>query len=1013
MTRARAAQLALVNWRGVFYERYELSDTVTALEGANGAGKTTVLIAAFVVLLPDMNHLRFTNIGDHGATAGDRGVWGRLGETGRPSYAVLDIELASGDRLVAGVHLERRSEPAVEATPFFVTGLRPDDELQDLLLLRENDLDSIPHLGELQEQVARFGARLQRCTTAKEYFAGLFERGVTPLRLDGDAERGKLADMLRTSMTGGMSRVLTSSLREFLLKEERGLADTLKRMRLNIDACRRTRSQVEETQKVEGEVSSVYEAGQAMFNAALHATEQAAQEARNRVGEAESAVRGSTQAVTTTKANLETARRDHEQIAQRLRALDLVLDRERGRCDRLERGLALRKRVDDEERAFAAVCAAKGWAVNLSSPQDINEFRRDLNAQRDHARDDRKRCEEGKQACEAEQRRLSAAGGALSEPLLALSRALGGKLLASKFEDISIEHAGAQEARLGPLAQAIVVDDPASAARGIPNVADRPDSVWLVGLGAVPHTEAGTAPAEQVVGDDVIVRSSENVWRVSRIPERPVLGRRARQTKLEEFQSEAARFAREAERHLGRQSEIEGTLRSVDDLVSRMKAVERDRDDLTRLNVGDVNDSAVADTRKRVDECRQKRREADDQRVDLARQEGKRAAELRQAEQALKSAQTGLEQEKATFGPAQQRWEMLRAAADADDLLGAASQPEVVERLQSRGSGNLYRDAFSSARVLHERLAGADDGAETARTIDALCRLDDRSGDDYLCAWRDVRVWLHRRIPAQIAQMDDPLEALMRLRTHLAGLRERLRVQERDLQGESAGVANAIGTQTRQARRDVARLNDDLRQVRFGSIAGVRLQLRRVPRMENILEALRKGEDQGRLFTPDIPLEDALDQLFTKFGGRRTQGHKLLDYRQYVDPCIEVRRQAGSGWEVANPNRISTGESIGIGAALMMVVLTAWERSASLLRTQRAHGTLRLLLLDEANRLDRDNLGVLFDLCRSLDLQLLVAAPEVAQAQGNTTYRLVRESDGNGCEEVRVTGRRMVAGEAA
>ena len=52
MKRARAAQLALVNWRGVFYERYELSDAVTALEGANGAGKTTVLIAAFVVLLP-------------------------------------------------------------------------------------------------------------------------------------------------------------------------------------------------------------------------------------------------------------------------------------------------------------------------------------------------------------------------------------------------------------------------------------------------------------------------------------------------------------------------------------------------------------------------------------------------------------------------------------------------------------------------------------------------------------------------------------------------------------------------------------------------------------------------------------------------------------------------------------------------------------------------------------------------------------------------------------------------
>ena len=93
----------------------------------------------------------------------------------------------------------------------------------------------------------------------------------------------------------------------------------------------------------------------------------------------------------------------------------------------------------------------------------------------------------------------------------------------------------------------------------------------------------------------------------------------------------------------------------------------------------------------------------------------------------------------------------------------------------------------------------------------------------------------------------------------------------------------------------------------------------------------------------------------------------------------------------------------------MMVVLTAWERDANLLRSKRSHGTLRLLFLDEANRLDKDNLGVLFDLCENLDLQLLLAAPEVARAEGNTTYRLVRQVGDEGREEVIVTGRRIVA----
>lgn len=71
-------------------------------------------------------------------------------------------------------------------------------------------------------------------------------------------------------------------------------------------------------------------------------------------------------------------------------------------------------------------------------------------------------------------------------------------------------------------------------------------------------------------------------------------------------------------------------------------------------------------------------------------------------------------------------------------------------------------------------------------------------------------------------------------------------------------------------------------------------------------------------------------------------------------------------------------------------------------------GTLRLLFLDEANRLSQDNLEVLFELCTALDLQLLIAAPEVARAPGCTTYRLVRREMADGGEEVVVSERRVV-----
>ena len=132
---------------------------------------------------------------------------------------------------------------------------------------------------------------------------------------------------------------------------------------------------------------------------------------------------------------------------------------------------------------------------------------------------------------------------------------------------------------------------------------------------------------------------------------------------------------------------------------------------------------------------------------------------------------------------------------------------------------------------------------------------------------------------------------------------------------------------------------------------------------------------------------------------------------EYVELAVEIQRASSPEWEAASPTRLSTGEAIGVGAALMMVVLTEWERDANLLRSDRATKTLRFLFLDEANRLSPDNLAVLFDLCRVLDLQLLVAAPEVARARGNTTYRLVRRLDAEGREEVIVSGRRAIAAE--
>jgi chromosome partition protein MukB len=371
----------------------------------------------------------------------------------------------------------------------------------------------------------------------------------------------------------------------------------------------------------------------------------------------------------------------------------------------------------------------------------------------------------------------------------------------------------------------------------------------------------------------------------------------------------------------------------------------------------------------------------------------------------MTSTSEKLTSERREADPAIARWKHLQDMVVANGLM-AGIQSSREQLGDARGSPNLRQLAQTSRTLLLERLGRAQGGDALVRQFKQQANVDATADDVYLELWLTVRDWLRHRLPAQIAEVDDPRESLHRLREQLSGLEERLMRQEGDLRGASEDVARGIDVQVRKARGQVSRLNERLVGVSFGSIKSIRVRQSTVERMENVLRALRDGAAQQLLFQENMPIEEALVEIFQRYGGSKSGGQRLLDYREYVHLQVEIRRMAGADWEVANPTRLSTGEAIGVGAALMIVILSEWERDANLLRGRRSHGSLRFLFLDEANRLDPDNLGVLFDLCQTLDLQLLIAAPEVARVEGNTTYRLVRDVTPDGREEVRVTGRR-------
>ncbi|HVJ93869.1 MAG TPA: chromosome partition protein MukB, partial [Labilithrix sp.] len=393
MSRACATALALVNWKGVFYERYLLDRHVTALEGANGAGKTTVMIAAYVVLLPDLARLRFTNLGETAATGGDRGLYGRLGQPGRPSYAAMEIALGDGSSVIAGVELVRKSEPTIELTPFLVSGLALDGRLKEILLVSGPEHDAVPDLAEIRTSVTRLGGKLDVFGSAKDYFGALFELGITPLRLATEEERTKLHDMLRTSMTGGISRALTSELRSFLLKEESGLADTLVRMRANLEACRRTRTEVAEARALEHEITAIHAAGSAMFAASVAATETAATEASLKKKDADERIRVAESYADELKRELETTRDELERCSERAKERERAIEERKKRRSGAvtARAIADRLATAEQELAQASVETARARELRARATQLRDECVLD----RDRAREAYERAARG------------------------------------------------------------------------------------------------------------------------------------------------------------------------------------------------------------------------------------------------------------------------------------------------------------------------------------------------------------------------------------------------------------------------------------------------------------------------------------------------------------------------------------------------------------------------------------------------------------------------------------------
>ncbi|OCG61599.1 cell division protein MukB [Gilliamella sp. wkB18] len=274
-----------------------------------------------------------------------------------------------------------------------------------------------------------------------------------------------------------------------------------------------------------------------------------------------------------------------------------------------------------------------------------------------------------------------------------------------------------------------------------------------------------------------------------------------------------------------------------------------------------------------------------------------------------------------------------------------------------------------------------------------------------------VYAHLRERIRQDIVKTDDPIEAIEQMEIELSRLTEELTSREQQLAISSKSVSNIIRKTIQREQNRIRMLNQGLQAVAFGQVNGVRLNVNVREAHSTLLAALadEQNEHQDLFSNNRITFSEALAKLYQRLNphidmGQRTAqniGEELLDYRNYLEMDVEVNRGA-DGWLRAESGALSTGEAIGTGMSILLMVIQSWEEESKRLRNKDI-SPCRLLFLDEAARLDAKSIATLFELCERLEMQLIIAAPENISPEKGTTYKLVRKVINNQ-EHVHVVG---------
>ena len=466
-----------------------------------------------------------------------------------------------------------------------------------------------------------------------------------------------------------------------------------------------------------------------------------------------------------------------------------------------------------------------------------------------------------------------------------------------------------------------------------------------------------------------------------------------RDAQREQLRQKQAQFAQYNQVFIGLQSAYDSKLQLLKELI----------DEIGQLGVR-ADEGAEERARIRRDELYQQLSTSRQRRAYVEKQLTLIESEAENLNRRIRKAERDYKTQRELVVAAKASWcVVLRLSRNAD----------MEKRLNRRELAYLSADEL---RSMSDKALGA---LRTAVADNEYLRDSLRASEDSRKPENKVRFFiavyqhLRERIRQDIIKTDDPIDAIEQMEIELSRLTAELTGREKKLAISSESVANIMRKTIQREQHRIRMLNQGLQNIAFGQVKSVRLVVNIRDTHAMLLDALsgQQNEYQDLFNDNRMTFSEAMAKLYQRINphidmGQRTAqtiGEELLDYRNYLELEVEVFRGA-DGWLRAESGALSTGEAIGTGMSILLMVVQSWEEESRRIRGKDIV-PCRLLFLDEAARLDGKSISTLFELCERLDMQLLIAAPENISPEKGTTYKLVRKIAGNQ-EHVHVVGLR-------